>query len=98
MPPDYLSECGRFEWDMEKAEANVRRHGIRFEIAVAVFDDPLVERYPDRIVDGEKRFQAIGEIRGCLLLVVVYTHRKYADNETIRIMRKEANEVGKDAL
>ncbi|WP_448310818.1 BrnT family toxin, partial [Pantoea sp. PGP6] len=30
-----------FEWDSVKAETNFRKHGIRFEEAALVFDDPL---------------------------------------------------------
>lgn len=29
-----------FEWDANKATSNLRKHGIRFEEAVLVFDDP----------------------------------------------------------
>lgn len=30
-----------FEWDKRKAEANLRKHGISFDEASTVFDDPL---------------------------------------------------------
>jgi uncharacterized protein len=30
----------RFEWDDNKAESNAVKHGITFEEAVTVFDDP----------------------------------------------------------
>ncbi|CDG97897.1 Putative toxin-antitoxin system, toxin component (fragment) [Xenorhabdus bovienii str. puntauvense] len=30
-----------FEWDPAKAETNYRKHGIRFEEAALVFDDPF---------------------------------------------------------
>ena len=29
-----------FEWDAEKARANLRRHGIPFTVAASVFFDP----------------------------------------------------------
>lgn len=29
-----------FEWDANKAKSNLRKHGVRFEDAVLVFDDP----------------------------------------------------------
>jgi uncharacterized DUF497 family protein len=32
-----------FEWDINKAETNVRKHGIRFVLAVHVFDDPFAQ-------------------------------------------------------
>ena len=31
-----------FEWDANKSRANLAKHGITFEDAVAVFDDPRV--------------------------------------------------------
>jgi hypothetical protein len=30
-----------FEWDAEKAATNLRKHGVSFEEAATVFDDPL---------------------------------------------------------
>lgn len=30
-----------FEWDVDKAEENFRKHRIRFEIAIQAFDDDL---------------------------------------------------------
>lgn len=32
---------GRFEWDVTKAEANKRNHGISFEEILPMFDDSL---------------------------------------------------------
>ena len=44
-----------FEWDKNKAESNYRKHGIRFEEAALVFDDPLAWSEQDRIENGEER-------------------------------------------
>ena len=30
----------RFTWDFEKAKRNERKHGVSFETATEVFDDP----------------------------------------------------------
>jgi uncharacterized protein len=30
-----------FEWDVTKAESNIRKHGVSFEEASTAFDDPL---------------------------------------------------------
>jgi hypothetical protein len=38
----------RFEWDERKAAQNERKHGIPFEIAERVFDDPLHARNKNR--------------------------------------------------
>jgi uncharacterized DUF497 family protein len=37
----------KFEWDAEKAAANVRRHGVSFEEATTVFGDRLARTYED---------------------------------------------------
>jgi hypothetical protein len=36
-----------YEWDPEKAEANLRKHGVSFEEGVTVFLDPLAVTYQD---------------------------------------------------
>lgn len=39
----------RFEWDSEKAAANLAKHGgVSFEEASSVFGDPLATTVPDR--------------------------------------------------
>jgi uncharacterized DUF497 family protein len=65
-----------FEWDEEKAAANLAKHGISFEEAKTVFDDPLyVDFYdPDHSVD-EHRYIIIGESRQRRLLIVSYMER-----------------------
>ncbi|MCP1608347.1 MULTISPECIES: BrnT family toxin [Pseudomonadota] len=76
-----------FEWDTEKAERNVRKHGIRFEEAARIFDDPLAVSDQDRIEGGEYRWQTIGMVDGCLLLLVAHTVR-FEDKgiEVVRII------------
>jgi uncharacterized DUF497 family protein len=37
----------RFEWDREKADSNLRKHGVSFEEAVTVFYDALSTTFPD---------------------------------------------------
>lgn len=75
-----------FEWDPAKERSNVRKHGISFEIAQNVFDDPdaLVDR--DRFEGGEHRWQTIGLIGSDLLLFVAHTVREIEDDEIIRII------------
>lgn len=75
-----------FEWDPAKAEKNLRKHGIRFEAAIRVFDDPLAVSTQDRIVNGECRWQTLGTVEGCTLLVVAHTVREADDVEIIRII------------
>lgn len=76
-----------FEWDSAKAAANVRKHGVRFEVAERVFFDPYVYIEQDRIEDGEYRWQAIGLVGGVLLLLVAHTTRFETDGtEVIRLI------------
>jgi hypothetical protein len=37
----------RFEWDTEKAEQNLKKHGVSFEEATSVFGDPLSRVFED---------------------------------------------------
>jgi uncharacterized DUF497 family protein len=63
------------EWDEEKREANVGKHGVDFVDDVAIFGDPLrVERVDQRGQYGEERRQVIGRVRAAVLFVV-YTLR-----------------------
>ena len=63
-----------FEWDERKAAANLSRHGVSFEEAETVFDDPLYVDFhdPDHSFD-ERRYIIIGESRQGRLLMVSYT-------------------------
>ena len=59
-----------FEWDRRKAASNLANHGIAFEIACEVFDDPChIEELDEREDHGEDRYNTIGMVRGRLLLV-----------------------------
>lgn len=50
-----------YEWDSQKAKANLRRHGISFEEAATVFLDPLALTFPDPDhSDEEEREITIG--------------------------------------
>jgi uncharacterized protein len=64
----------RINWDPAKNRANQRKHGISFEVALAVFDDPdHVELFDDRDY-GEERWVAIGAV-GRVIMFVIYTMR-----------------------
>jgi len=62
-----------FEWDEAKAQSNHRKHGISFDVAAKVFDDPLCRTEQDRIENGEYRWQTLGMVNGCLMLMVAHT-------------------------
>lgn len=82
-----------FEWDEDKAQANLKKHHVSFEIATRVFLDPLVLAYQDRIENGEYRWQTLGMVDDCLLLLVAHTVRQDEDGEVIRII--SARKAGK---
>jgi uncharacterized DUF497 family protein len=48
-----------FEWDPRKAAANRRKHGVSFEEAATIFDDPVVLLLAE-LEHGEPRIVAIG--------------------------------------
>jgi uncharacterized DUF497 family protein len=65
-----------FKWDPAKAAANLRKHGVSFEEATAVFGDPLAMNMPDPDHSlNEERFVLLGMSRGLRLLVVAYAER-----------------------
>jgi uncharacterized protein len=73
----------RFEWDRDKAEANLRKHRVSFDEAATIFFDPLSATIPDPDHSvGERRFITIGSSSRGRLLVVVHTER----GSTLRII------------
>jgi uncharacterized DUF497 family protein len=52
-----------FEYDSEKSAANKAKHGIDFDEAQALWDDPLLLEAPAR-TDDEPRLLLIGRIQG----------------------------------
>jgi len=77
----------RFEWDSAKAEANVKKHRVSFGTAVRVFADPFALVKQDRIENGESRWQTLGSVEGCVLLLVAHTVWDEDDGtEIIRII------------
>lgn len=71
---------GDFEWDTAKARANLSKHGVSFEEATTVFDDPQAIDAPDRY--DHDRFVIIGVSSRSRLLFVVHAVR----GERIRII------------
>ena len=63
-----------YQWNEDKAAANISKHGIDFADAVSVFSDDLAITIPDERFD-EERFVTIGIDAFGRVLVVVYTLR-----------------------
>lgn len=65
-----------YEWDENKNQKNIEKHGIGFEVAVEVFSDSNAIVQFNREIDGEIRDQIIGRIDGeVVILFVVFTKR-----------------------
>ena len=59
----------RWVWNAEKNAINKRKHGLSFETAILVFNDPLSASRRD-VYPYEERWQTIGVIGGVVVLVV----------------------------
>lgn len=76
-----------FEWDEAKNRANELKHGLRFEDALDVFDDPRRINEQARTVNGEARTQSIGNSGGVTIVLVVHTERaKAGDGSVVRLI------------
>ncbi len=65
----------RFEWDPQKAAANLRAHRISFAEAVTVLEDAFALTREDPDAVEEQRFVTLGLSDQANLLVVVYPYR-----------------------
>jgi uncharacterized DUF497 family protein len=75
-----------FEWDPQKARRNIAKHGVSFDLAARIWDDPLHLILPDRFEDGEQRWHAIGVVGQVALLLVVHTYPDAEDDSRIRVI------------
>ena len=73
-----------FEWDENKNRSNQQKHGISFETARRVFDDPLHISIQDR--HGEKRWQTIGNIGNYKIVVVAHLYIDENETTIIRVI------------
>jgi len=84
-----------FEWDPAKAAANFKAHGVSFEEAVTVFQDPLAKVHsdPDHS-QSERREILIGHSAQARLLLVAFTDRqgKIRLISARRVTRRERRE------
>ena len=72
-----------FEWDDAKADRNIRIHGVDFQEARTVFEDPFAIEIPDDVhSEEEERAIILGLSLLSRVLLVVHTER----GERIRII------------
>ncbi len=64
-----------FEWDENKAQSNIKKHGVTFEEAAEVFFDPFYQTGDASANSAETRDFIIGYTFSQRLLLAVYTDR-----------------------
>ena len=65
-----------FEWNESKAQRNLKKHGVSFEEAKTVFDDPLyLDFYDPDHSESENRFLLVRASATNRVLIVSHTER-----------------------
>ncbi len=83
----------KFEWDENKNQTNIQKHGISFEEATTVFEDTeSLIMVDENHSDNEDRFTIIGYSFKANLLVVCHCYR--LDDSIIRIISARKAEKG----
>lgn len=77
-----------YQWDEHKRISNVRKHGIDFRDAAAIFAGDTVLMEDDRFEYGVTRFVSLGLLRGRVIVVV---HTEQDDVTRIISARKATN-------
>ena len=73
----------RFDWDLEKARSNLKKHQVDFEEASTVFDDPQFIIFLDEEHStDEERYITLGLSNKGRLIMAAHTER----NNHIRII------------
>jgi len=78
----------QFEWHIKKNHLNKKKHGLSFEMASFVFEDPFLFSVPDyRHRHNEERWISLGLIQESLIYVA-HTMKEDEENgeEIIRII------------
>ncbi len=74
-----------FEWDSEKNEVNIQKHGLNFEDAKIVFGGPCLTFEDNRFDYGEARYLTFGLLEN---RIVIIAHTNRGENTRIISMRK----------
>jgi len=77
----------RYEWDQNKNFANQKKHGISFDEAIEVFDDPLhVSVLDEKYSYFEERWITVGSTKNISIVVVVNLFFSDEGEEVIRVI------------
>lgn len=75
----------KFEWDLLKATANLKKHQVSFDDAKSVFyDEFAVQFFDEEHSSNEERFLMLGISSNARLLLVCHCEREHG--EVIRII------------
>ena len=72
----------RWAWSDDKNRANRTKHGLSFETAILVFDDPLALSRPDPHPAGD-RWQTVGLIGHVVVFVVHWSPEAHEGDDAI---------------
>lgn len=77
----------QFEWDEAKAAASVRKHGVPFDLARTIFNDPLLLTVADlKHSEAEERWFSTGRAANGSLLSMAYLWSEVESATKIRII------------
>jgi uncharacterized protein len=78
----------RFEWDLSKDRANLKKHGLSFEDVLSVFKDPhILTQYDDEHSTlDEDRWLSLGSTKHGLICVVISTDRSNQHEKILRLI------------
>ena len=65
-----------FEWDEDKNQSDLHKHGVSFGTARQIFSRPILTRVDDRRDYGEVRNISTGQTDGATVIVVVHAERE----------------------
>jgi uncharacterized protein len=83
-----------FSWDPRKADSNLRKHGVAFDEAITVFNDPLAFIFDDMVHSEEEHREIIIGYSALRRLILVCFVERIED--TIRIV--SARRATKDEI
>ena len=84
----------KINWDQNKNEANLKKHGLSFEEAIEIFADPnAIEIFDNDHSENEDRYKIIGILQSrVIVLSLIFTER----GQTIRVISaRKANKEEK---
>ncbi len=89
----------QFEWDPAKARSNYSKHGVTFERAAAVFNDPGALSMSDEKHSGrEERWIILGLDQGGVPVVVCHAFRYEQGNRKARVRIISARKATKKEI